>query len=92
MKVNQYTSISIETIYKEVEKEVYQVELSQEQLDVIVALCGNVIGGGPARELTDSLYEGLYEYTTKNDYGTNKNRFSSYFQILETTDKIVTKE
>jgi len=103
MKVNPYTSIFYNEIIEEytelvptvkqikrterVEKKTYEVELSQEQLDLIVAITGNIIGGGSTRKLSDSIYEGLHEYCSKKEYGDGSlspytlNKFNTYFMM-----------
>jgi len=113
MNVNQYTNVSYEKVIKEVpvvtttykeveelvkkEEQVYEVELTQEQLDVIVAICGNITGGGPTRRLTDSIWSGLQKYASNSGSVTMKTyHFEDYFRVKESSYKecgyIVTKE
>jgi hypothetical protein len=115
MKVNPYTSISYETSIEEVptlvtvikevkktkkvEKKVYEVELNQEQLDLIVAVCGNVVGGGNTRKITDDIYVGLQEYATKKDYNDGslsiykKYSFKDFFMVnTNQWNNLVTRE
>jgi hypothetical protein len=99
MNVNPSTEISYETITETVpvitttyesktkfiktEKQVYEVTLTQEQVDVIVAICGNVIGGGDTRCITDSIWEGLQNHSTRADTGwaSRKYSFKDFFLV-----------
>jgi len=104
MNVNQYTSVSYEKVIKEIpvvtttykeieelvrkEEQVYEVELTQEQVDVIVAFCGNITGGGPIRRLTDSIWNGLQKYASNQGSSYKKSyHFEDYFRVKESTYK-----
>jgi hypothetical protein len=92
MNVNPYTKVSYDTITETIpvvtttyesktkyvmkEEQVYEVTLTQEQVDVIVAICGNVIGGGDTRRITDSIWEGLQNYSTRADTGWTSRKYS----------------
>lgn len=108
MKVIQYTNTSQETFTEEVTvlvptvkeievtkmvmKHTYQVELTQEQVDVIVAICGNVIGGGPTRRLTDGIWSGLQDYASKTEDGCRKYSFGHFFKVDASSRYLITKE
>jgi len=114
MNVIQYTNIYSETITEEVPvvtttyetrtkviekaENLYEVTLTQEQVDVIVAITGNVIGGGPNRRLTDGIWTGLSKYATKEKMNSSyrKHSFKDFFVVKESSigncGYIVTKE
>jgi len=113
MKVIPYTQVSYDTITEEIpvvtttyetrtkvvekEQKLYEVTLTQEQVDVIVAITGNVIGGGPNRRLTDGIWVGLQKHASNEGSSSKKSyHFEDYFRVKESTYKdsgyIVTKE
>ena len=110
MKVNPSTRISYDVVTEEVtrytpniveikrtvrkEEKVYEVELTQEQLDLLVAICGHVVEGGPVRELTDSIFFGLVEYATRDEQNyCEENKFSTYFEDkLSRSGNLIAKE
>jgi len=88
MKVNQYTNISYEfsddIIVNTNETKRYEIDISQEQLDIIVAVMGSVVGLGKIRKLTDSIYEGLEKYSTDDgDLPGGQREMSYYFEESE---------
>jgi hypothetical protein len=103
MNVNPYTKVSYDTITETIpvvtttyesktkyvmkEEQVYEVNLTQEQVDVIVAICGNITGGGDTRLLTDSIWSGLQKHASRNGdkYSDKKYSFKDYFIVKESS-------
>jgi len=88
-----------ETRTKVVEKEekLFKVDLTQEQVDVIVAITGNIIGGGQTRRLTDAIWSGLQKHASNEGSSSKKSyHFEDYFTVKESSHNeygyIVTKE
>lgn len=84
-KVEEEITVMVPTIQKIevnrlVDTTVYDVTLTQEQVDIIVAVFGHVTNGGPVRKLTNSLYEGLVDHASQDDESKAKNKFPTYFK------------
>jgi len=66
--INKYVNVSY--IYDDSHKATstktdrYEVDMSQEELDILVAITGSVVGTGKVRKLTDSIYECLEKSAT----------------------------
>lgn len=48
-------------IKQPVETVKYILELTPQEAQALLNICGNIIGGGPHREVTSSIYDGLVE-------------------------------
>jgi hypothetical protein len=58
-KLQVTTKTVAKTVY--IEEEQYQLTLTKEELMVIRMIVGNIVGGGPMRIITDSIYKGISE-------------------------------
>jgi hypothetical protein len=45
----------------------YKIEITQKELDVIVALTGSIFGDSPARSVTDEIYYSLKDVSSGYD-------------------------
>jgi hypothetical protein len=92
MKVNQYINVEYESndsiIAMTKETNRYEVDISQEQLDILVAITGSISGRGQVRKVTDDMYESMYSYATPHhDFPVEHNSLNDYFNEEELTVK-----